>query len=547
MKNRPYPYYDIADVHTLCELIDYGEKAGAERTIFYTGAHDDCPVSFREFAGKVRCFGAFLRSQGFRGKNIALLGENSSLWCLSYFAVTNSGNAVVPLDRNLPREELAEQIAGCDCCAVFYSDRCSNLIDSLRSTGMLPPDIRFYSVSSPETYIEEGRRLLQNDPFAYRAEVTPDTLACIVYTSGTSGKSKGVMLTHGNLASDVVATCQCVTAGHVQIFLPLNHTFSWASAMFAAFLYGVDAHISENLHHVMRDIVRNKPQNISAVPMMVEMIRNAIRTGARKQCRERKLNRTIRLSRFLMAVGIDARRRLFRSVHESLGGNLETVICGGAALDESIERDLYDMGIQVICGYGITECSPVVAVNRNRDFRFGSVGKPLPCNRVVIHEPDADGIGEIYVSGSNVMKGYYKDSEATAEAFDGVWFKTGDYGRMDADGFLYITGRKKNMIILSNGENVSPEELELKLVRFDYVKEVAVYEEDRTVTAEFYLDEEHFPDAKARLEADVRDFNRRMPSARNIRRIKVRTTPFEKNTTMKIKRHLLSDNGKPAP
>ena len=209
--------------------------------------------------------------------------------------------------------------------------------------------------------------------------------------------------------------------------------------------------------------------------------------------------------------------------------------------DIFIFMETADLGIQIINGYGITECSPVVAVNRNRDFRFGSVGKPLPCNEVMIHDPDENGVGEIYVSGSNVMLGYYDDPEATAEAFDGPWFKTGDYGRMDKDGFLHITGRKKNLIILANGKNVSPEELEQKLGRIEYVKEVAVYEENRDITAEFYLDEEGCPDARERIDAEVKAFNAGMPAYKTIQRVKLRGEPFEKTTTMKIKRYKLSD------
>ena len=493
MKNRPYPYYDIPDVDTLRGLIRYGEENGGEHTIFYTGRQNDEPMSFIEAAKKIRALGTFLLERGYAGRNIALLGENSTEWCLAYFGVTNSGNVAVPLDKELPQKDLAELVRRCDCAALFYSERLRSTVECFRSLGDALPPITFFPLAELEADIAEGERLLAEGSTAFdRVDVQPDTLACIVYTSGTSGKSKGVMLTHGNLASDVAATCKCVTARNTQIFLPMNHTFSWASAMFAAFLYSVDAHISPNMKRVVKDLNRNKPQNISAVPLMVEMLHKGIWQNARNQGKEK------------------------------------------------LQRDLYDMGINVINGYGITECSPVVAVNRNEHFRFGSVGQPLPCNRIKIYDPDENGIGEIYVSGSNVMKGYYKDPEATAEAFDGEWFKTGDYGRLDGDGFLYITGRKKNLIILANGKNVSPEELEEKLGRIEYVKEVAVYEEGRDITAEFYLDEEAYPDAQTRLTEDVKLFNKQMPLSKNIHKIRLRSLPFEKTTTMKIKRYLLN-------
>ena len=541
MRNRPYPYYDIAEVATLRDLIAYGETHGAENTIFYTGRQNDEPMSFIEAAEEIRSVGTYLQELGFQGSHIALLGENSTEWCLSYFAIANSGNVVVPLDKELSAEDLAELIEHCGCEAIVYSEKYREQIAWFQDRGGDFPEMRYFSLAQFPEYLEQGRKLLEAGSTLFdRAPVEPDTLACIVYTSGTSGKSKGVMLTHGNLASDVVATCKCVTARNTQIFLPMNHTFSWASAMFAAFLYSVDAHISGSMKRIVKDLNRNKPQNISAVPLMVEMLYNGIWNNARKQGREQRLKNMVTLSHMLMTLGIDARKRLFRKIHESFGGRLETIICGGAALDDKLQRGLFDLGINVINGYGITECSPVVAVNRNHDFRFGSVGKPLPCNRVMIHGPDENGIGEIYVSGSNVMKGYYKDPEATAEAFDCEWFKTGDYGRMDKDGFLYITGRKKNLIILANGKNVSPEELEQKLGRIEYVKEVAVYEENRDITAEFFLDEENYRDARERLAEDVKAFNSKMPSSKNVKKIKVRDIPFEKTTTMKIKRYLLN-------
>ena len=240
-----------------------------------------------------------------------------------------------------------------------------------------------------------------------------------------------------------------------------------------------------------------------------------------------------------MSIGIDKRREIFKEIHDSFGGNLEVIICGGAGLDTKIEKDFYDFGIQILNGYGITECSPVVAVNRPHDYKFGSVGKILPCNKVKIADPDKDGAGEILVSGTNVMKGYYKDPESTAEAFDGEWFKTGDYGMIDEDGFLFITGRKKNLIILSNGENVSPEGIEQELMRLPYVKEVVVYEEDGHIVGEFYLDDENYSEAKDMLKNDVDLYNRSAPKHRNLARFKIRNIPFVKTTTMKIKRYLI--------
>ena len=243
-----------------------------------------------------------------------------------------------------------------------------------------------------------------------------------------------------------------------------------------------------------------------------------------------------------MKLGIDKRRKIFKQILDNLGGNLTMIICGGANLDPKYEKGMHDFGIEIYNGYGITECSPAITCNRPDKYKFGSVGVPIDCCEIKIHEPDEEGVGEIYVKGTNVMVGYYGEPEATAEAFDGEWFKTGDYGRIDEDGFLFMVGRKKNLIVLSNGKNVSPEELEDKLSTIDYVKEVLVYEENKQIVAEFFLDEEDYPDARSRIKDDVNEFNRKMPLFKNIGKVKIRDDEFPKTTTLKIVRKYMEKN-----
>nr|MCR5041373.1 AMP-binding protein [Clostridia bacterium] len=216
---------------------------------------------------------------------------------------------------------------------------------------------------------------------------------------------------------------------------------------------------------------------------------------------------------------------------------LEYIMCGGAYLDPKIEQFMYDIGIPVITGYGMTECSPCVTCSRLYDFKIGSVGLPLECNEIKIHDPDENGVGEIYVRGENLMLGYYNDPEATAAAFDGEWLKSGDYGWIDSEGYLFFSGRKKNLIILGNGKNVSPEEIEGKLSEIEFVKEVLVYEEKGAITAEFYLDTEKFPDAPRLLKAEVERVNDELAEFKQVTRIKTRETEFPKTTTLKIIRY----------
>ena len=523
--NNTYAYYDVLKPVTLCDLIRLGKENWKDKTAFYT--EDGNTISYSEFSDMVSCLGTFIISQGFTDAHIGILSENSVSWCLAFFGICNSGNVVVPLDKNESDEEIQKLLRQSDCEALFYSEKFEKRIDKIDG-------VKCFSLGEINDYVDKGKQMIERGTDVFeKADIDKDRLAAIVFTSGTMGDKKGVMLSHENLVSDAYETCRYVKAKDTQILLPLHHTFAWASGMLAMFFYGVSAHISSDLKRIVKDLNNNKPQNISAVPMMVEMIYKNILNSAKKQNKEAKLKRMITFSNFLMSMGIDIRRKLFREIHDSFGGELQLIICGGAALDTDIEKGLYDLGFTVLSGYGITECSPVVSVNRNKDFRFGSVGKPLCCNEVKIADKNEKGVGEILVSGSNVMKGYYKDIQATEEAFDGKWFKTGDYGYIDKDGYLFITGRKKNLIVLANGENVAAEEIEMKLMKLGYVKEVMVYEENQKIVAEFYLDDKI---SKETLDKDIARYNDSVPQYKNISYIKVRDIPFEKTTTLKIKR-----------
>ena len=306
--------------------------------------------------------------------------------------------------------------------------------------------------------------------------------------------------------------------------------------LFATYIVQEWGYMCESIKSIQSDLKKIQPYNFSGVPLVVETIYDRIWKTARKTGREEILKKGLKISRFLMKLGIDRRRKIFATILDNLGGNLDMIICGGAYLDPKYEEGMRDFGIDVFNGYGLTECSPAITCNRPGKFKPGSVGTPIGCCEIKINDPDEDGVGEIYVKGTNVMVGYYDEPEATAEAFDGEWFKTGDYGRIDEEGFLFMVGRKKNLIVLSNGKNVSPEELEDKLMMIEYVSEVLVYEEDRKIVAEFFLNEKEYPDARDRIQADVNDFNRKMPLFKNINKVKVRDEEFPRTTTLKIVR-----------
>ena len=397
---------------------------------------------------------------------------------------------------------------------------------------------QWFAIKDYEKFLNEGESADEKYLKAYHdVPVAPEDLACICYTSGTTGKTKGVMLTHKSIMSALNASCHALMGENGIGFLPLNHTYAWASGLFASLVRLKWGYICTNLRHVYNDIKKYKPYQFAAVPLIVEMVYNAIISKAKRNGNYEKLMNGIKTSRNFMLSGIDMRREMFSEIHESLGGNLHYIICSGAYLNPEIEEFMHDIGIPIITGYGLTECSPCVAITRMYNYRMGSVGLPIECCEVTVHEPDANGIGELYVQGENIMIGYYNDPVSTAEAFDGEWLKTGDYGYIDKDGYIFFTGRKKNLIILSNGKNVSPEEIEIHLQKIEYVKEVICYGENGRIVGEFYLDEEEYPDAKQRLKADVAEVNKTLADYKQVAIIRTRDEEFPKTTTMKIIRN----------
>ncbi|MBR6360570.1 MAG: AMP-binding protein [Clostridia bacterium] len=535
---------EILKLKTLKEIIEYGTKKGGDKRqfIFLNAEKKEEERSFNQTWDEITALGTFYYLRGLDGKKkIAIIAENSYEWIVSYYATLIGGNIVVPMDIKLTEEEIVSQLVRSGCDAIVFCDETAHFVDAVKADPQNPVK-EFFNVSDFPGYKDEGRAARNaGDTRCIDAKVGPDDLACIVYTSGTTGLSKGVMLSHFNVTSDVTASCSVQKGEHAMGFLPLNHTFCWVGALFSGYLLAEWGYINDGVKDLQKDMKTYKPQNFSAVPLVVTSIYDRIWRTAKKTGQYEKLQKGLKISRFLYKHGIDVRRKIFKTIIDNLGGELEFIICGGANLDPKYEQGMNDFGIQIINGYGMTECSPAITVNLRDYVRFGSVGQALPCNKIKIMYPDEFGVGEIFVQGTNVMQGYYNDPEATAEAFedaeDGRWLRTGDYGRMDEDGYLYFVGRKKNLIVLTNGKNVSPEEIEDKLICIDYVTEVLVYQEDDKITAEFFLNKDEYPDCEEHLRDDVHKVNENLPKFKRVTNIKTRDTEFPKTTTMKIIRN----------
>ena len=546
MNNKDYPLYDVKRITTLKELIDFRAKESPNTAAFaWTKSGERIEKTYKELKSEIEALGVALEKRGVVNTKVAILGENSYYWILSFFAVVCSSSAAVPIDKELSTESIINLIKDSGCTHLIFSDTYSDIADSICKSM----EICAVNMKDIPSLILEGQASIDGGTNnRSNKNISQDTLAAIIYTSGTTGISKGVMLSHGNLALDTYSACSnCKFYGDTLLLLPLHHSFGLVAGVFVTMVYGYTIYINTSLKNISKDLLAAKPQSLFLVPLFVETLYKNVWTTAEKSGKAGALKLLIKLSNFLLNCGIDLRRKLFKSVINGFGGNLDTIISGGAPLSEKYIKGFREFGINLLNGYGITECSPVVSVNRNNYYKDGSVGQVLNECTVKIDSKDDSGIGEVCVKGSIVMQGYYGMKEATEEALADNWFRTGDIGYLDSDGFLFITGRKKNLIILSNGENVAPEELESLFDSVPLVKEVVVYESNHRIVAEIYPDKQYAEDNKIdsitdSLNKSVSEINKKLPKFKQISSVIIRDKEFEKTTTKKIKRNTVGGN-----
>ena len=398
-----------------------------------------------------------------------------------------------------------------------------------------------------------AERYAAGDNTYYDYEIDTDRLATIVFTSGTTGKGKGVMLSQKNIVSDMTQGMYnfAITRKNMCV-LPPHHTFCSTVNFVGHLSQGACLYLSSGIRYVVSEMKEQKPTHLVLVPLFVETFYKRIWQTAEKTGKDKLLRRMMKLSNSMRKIGIDARRKMFRSVTAAFGGKLEMIICGGAALNQDIIDTFDALGITILNGYGITECAPLISCNRNKYQKQGSVGVPIIGEQVKIADPDENGEGEICVKGPNVMLGYYKNPEATAAAFDEEgYFKTGDYGKLDEEGWIYITGRLKNLIIFSNGKNVYPEEIETEISGIYGVNECVVYAGEsksdpakEVIVAEIYpdfeaLENRNITDAQAYFDDAVAQINKRTVSYKKVGLVKIRQEEFVKNTSKKIIRFMI--------
>lgn len=563
--------YEVRDVENLRELIDGSVERFSQRPAFMVKDKTKgkfVSISYKKMQEDIRSLGTSLINLGLRGRKIAVIGENSYYWAISYFAIANGVGVVVPIDRELKEKEVANLLKRAEVSAVIYSKKMKKVMDEvledreLRKTLTYPIQMDLSDDEdgriSLRRLLSHGMDLLDNGDRKYLdVEVDSDALAVLLFTSGTTGLAKGVMLSHRNIVSNTVNMSKYVKIidGGVGLsVLPMHHTYEMTCHVITGLYQGMSIAICEGLKYIQKNLVEAQVNVMLAVPLIFEMMHKKILSKAKESGKDKTLRRMMNISRkFKLYNKGNITRRLFSNVHNVTGGKISQFIAGGAAINPQVIEDYEAMGFPIFQGYGMTECSPIIAVNKDRYSKAAAAGLPLPGTEVKIYNPDEKGIGEIICRGPSVMLGYYRDDDATREALRNGWLHTGDYGYFDQDGFLYVSGRKKSVIITKNGKNIFPEEVEFYLTESEYIEEALVHgidglrNDDVIIKAEIFPNYPLFENENPEVSEDyieekigeiIEKINDTVPKYKRIKRYYIRKTEFEKTTTKKIKRYL---------
>ena len=551
---------NVTKVSSIKEMLDLAVKEAGDKNAFeYKDEvnHDKIiEVTYKEFVRNTDELGTALASLGMADKHIAMIGENSYKWLTVYLTVLKSTGVFVPIDRELPCKDIINVLKHSDSEVLFYSEKYEKWIQEIKANV---PNIKFFiglnrhesdgNILSYDIFKQTGKSVLEQGSKIYTdLKDDENKLKLLVYTSGTTGAPKGVMLTEHNLISVVYYGLQVADIGNKCLsVLPYHHTYEAVAGILVELHKHSTICINDSLKNVLKNLQLFKPDFIYLVPAFTEVFYKNIWNNAQKTGKDKMLKKMIPISNGLRATGIDLRAKLFKSIHEAFGGNLKEIICGGAPIRPEIGKFFNDIGITLLNGYGITECSPLVSVNRLKFNDSNTVGVVLPCCEIKFENINSDGDGEICVKGDIVMQGYYKDEERTNRVLKDGWFNTEDYGSMNKKGQLIINGRKKNLIVLDNGKNVYPEEIENYILGIDYVEEVVVkgtknnIGQEVSLCAEVFLNDEKVKDMKIeniseKLKEDIAEACKELPTYKRITDIEIRKEEFEKTTTKKIKR-----------
>ncbi len=559
MARRQIKYLDVKPFSTIRELITMAAEESGDRVAYrFRHGQDIVDVTYREFYDDTQHIGTGLAQLGLDGLHVAMVGENSYRWITVYLTMLQSKGVFVPVDKDLPEADMLRVLRHSDAEVVFCSGKAERFL--LANKEKLPKVRYFVSLEAEEddgnvlSYVrlrEKGAEALRAGDRRYiDAEKNVEDLRMLVYTSGTTGLAKGVMLTEKNLCACAYNGLRVSDIGYESTglsVLPYHHTYEAVPGLLVEIHRRCTMCINENLMTVAKNLQFYKPDFVYLVPAFVEAFYKKIMATAEESNKSTLLKMVAHASFISRKIGVKKVPAAFNTIIEMFGGNLKIIVCGGAPIRPELGKFFAALGINLVNGYGITECSPLVSVNQLDYNSFETAGYPLPCVEVRLDNPDRNGIGEICVKGDTVMLGYYKQPSATAEVMIDGWFHTGDFGMFNEDGQLLITGRKKNLIVLDNGKNIFPEEIEHYIQKIPYVQECVVFALrnengiETALAAEVYLSEEQLKkkkitDPETALRNDINKSTLLLPSYKHISRVFIRDKEFEKTTTRKIRR-----------
>ena len=512
----------------------------------------------------VKALATALLDMGFKGKRVALIGENRYEWVISYLAVTCGGMVIAPLDKALPDKEIASLIKRSEVDVVIYEKKHQELFEKLKADEEInlntlicidKENNKDNETISFEGLLEKGRKLVKEKNKLYDyVTLNNDEMSIMLFTSGTTSSAKIVMLSQNNVLSNLYAY-----QTHFKInqddtllsFLPIHHTFECSITILYGFYSGATIAFCDGLRYIQANLKEYEVSIFVAVPLVLETMYKKIMKAIADQGKAKLINTMTKISNALLKIHIDIRKIVFKQIIDNFGGKLRMVLYGAASLDKDTIIGLNNFGINSIQGYGLTETSPVLTAEAENKHKPGSIGYPLDNVEIKIDNPDKEGVGEILAKGPNIMLGYYKDEKKTKEAFKDGWFRTGDYGYIDDEGFIFITGRKNDIIVLRNGKNVYPQEIEFLISKLPYVAECMVFARnesntDTAIVAKIVYNKEvmekDYPDTKKEdyekiIWKDVKEINKTLPTFKHIKKVIVTDEPMIKTTTQKVKRN----------
>lgn len=560
--------HNVKSFKNLKEMINNAKEEFGENAAFKfknPETKEMYTMSYNDYIDEVNALGTALISIGLKDKRIGVIGENRYEWEEAYLSVTCGTGIVVPLDKALTENELLSLIERSEIEAIFYTNKYTEVMERAKKENV--GKIKFYismdleektgDIYSQKELIKVGKDLIKNGARSFLdAEIDNDKMAVMLFTSGTTSQSKAVMLSHTNLTSNVydIGSIFDINENDVFLsFLPLHHVFECTVGFLFAVSKGAAIAFCEGIRHIADNLKEYEATVMIAVPVLFENMYKKVMQGIDKKGKTKTVKFGIKLSKFLGLFGIDIRRKLFKDIHANFGGKLRLLVAGGAAFDPEVEKGFTDLGVNTYQGYGLSETSPVVAAENPTYHKLGSIGKTFPSLETKIVNPDEMGIGELAVKGPTVMLGYYNNEEATKDCMIDGWFHTGDLAYIDKDGFIFITGRKKSVIVLKNGKNVFPEETETLINKIPGVKESFVFgkpdEEDANdlkMCVEVVFDRDAMKseygveadeEIKAKLWEKIKEINKTMPKYKYVKELIITEEELIKTTTLKIKRH----------